>query len=434
MEITTITAFLAIGAAIFIGFFGGAIFNKYRIPDVLLLIALGMIIGPFVLDIVTADFLDGVRKYEDLLLSIALVLIIFDGGLSLDIKTVLESMKIATLITVITLALEITIVAIAAHFIFGIDLLLAFALGTIIGGTSEAVVIPIANKMRIKDQTKCMLIMESVLTDVLVIVIALSLFSIIVIGDFSLVSITTEIARKFAIGGVVGFAVGFAWLYVLQALHNKPFSYMLTVGALFLISGFVEMPQIGGSAVVASLVFGLVLGNRRFFKRWLTTFSIKTYTDEHIHHFQTEITFFVRTFFYVYIGLLFNFASFTLTQVATALGIIVIIVVVRRLTSLLAYKIGDLDREDADALFSLMPRGLASAVLATVPALLLAGTTVWNENYGPFVVNVALMVILGTTILATVLSFSTERKIERRNRQAVRMTLKNGGSVIQSAE
>ena len=144
--------------------------------------------------------------------------------------------------------------------------------------------------------------------------------------------------------------------------------------------------------------------------------------------------FFVRTFFYVYLGLLFNFASFTLTQVATALGIIVIIVVVRRLTSLLAYKIGDLDREDADALFSLMPRGLASAVLATVPALLLAGTTVWNEDYGPFVVNVALMVILGTTILATVLSFSTERKIERRNRQAVRMTLKNGGSVIQSAE
>jgi len=434
METTTITAFLAIGAAIFIGFFGGVIFTKYRIPDVLLLIALGMIIGPYVLDVVTTDFLVGVQQYQDFLLSIALVLIIFDGGLSLDIRTVMDSMKIATFITVITLVAEITLVAIAAHLVFKIDLLLALALGTIVGGTSEAVVIPIANKMRIRDQTKCMLIMESVLTDVLVIVVALALMSLIVIGDFDALAVTSQIIGKFLIGGLVGFAVGFAWLYVLQALHNKPFSYMLTVGALFVIAGFVEMPWIGGSAVVASLVFGLVLGNRRFFKRWLTSFSIKTYTDDHIHHFQTEISFFVRTFFYVYLGLMFDFVSFTATQVATAVGIIVIIIVVRRLTSLLAYRIGDLDREDADALFSMMPRGLASAVLATVPPLMLAGTAVWSDEFGPFVVNVVLMVILGTTILATVLSFITERKIDRRNRETIRMTLKNGGSVSRSAE
>lgn len=434
METTTITALLAIGSAIFIGFFGGLIFNKYRIPDVLLLIALGMIIGPDILGVVTTDFMNGVHQYQDLLLSIALVLIIFDGGLSLDIRTVMESMKIATFITVVTLLAEISIVAVVAHFVFQIDLLLALALATIIGGTSEAVVIPIANKMRIRDQTKCMLIMESVLTDVLVIVLALTFMSLIVIGDFDAWAVTRQIVGKFLIGGVVGFAVGFAWLYVLQSLHNKPFSYMLTVGALFLISGFVELSQIGGSAVVASLVFGLVLGNKRFFKRWLTSFSLNSYTDEHIHHFQTEMTFFVRTFFYVYIGLMFDFGSFTATEMATAVGIIVIIVVVRRLTSLLAYKIGDLDEGDADALFSLMPRGLASAVLATVPPLMLAGTAVWNAEYGPFVLNVVLIVILGTTILATILSFVTERRIDRRNRERIRMTLKNGGSVGQSSE
>jgi len=434
METTTITALLAIGSAIFIGFFGGLIFNKYRIPDVLLLIALGMIIGPDILGIVTTDFLSGVYRYQDLLLSVALVLIIFDGGLSLNIRTVMESMKIATFITVVTLLAEISIVAVVAHFVFQIDLLLALALATIIGGTSEAVVIPIANKMRIRDQTKCMLIMESVLTDVLVIVLALTFMSLIVIGDFDAWAVTRQIVGKFLIGGVVGFAVGFAWLYVLQSLHNKPFSYMLTVGALFLISGFVELPQIGGSAVVAALVFGLVLGNKRFFKRWLTSFSLNSYTDEHIHHFQTEITFFVRTFFYVYIGLMFDFGSFTATEMVTAVGIIVIIVVVRRLTSLLAYKIGDMEEGDADALFSLMPRGLAAAVLATVPPLMLAGTAVWSAEYGPFVLNVVLIVILGTTILAAILSFVTERRIDRRNRERIRMTLKNGGSVSQSSE
>ncbi|MGB2825392.1 MAG: hypothetical protein WBC49_01990, partial [Thermoplasmata archaeon] len=65
MDQGTITAFLAIGSIIFIGFFGNAIFNKFRIPDVLILVLLGMIIGPDLLGthfgLVTADVLDSIN-------------------------------------------------------------------------------------------------------------------------------------------------------------------------------------------------------------------------------------------------------------------------------------------------------------------------------------------------------------------------------------
>jgi len=427
LELETVKAFLAIGAIIFIGFFGNLIFTRYRIPDVLLLVALGMIIGPDllggVLNLVTRDTLATIADLRDLLLTGALVLIIFDGGLNLNLRSVIESMKLATFTTVLTLVSEMLLVAVALHLVMGVDFLLALVVGSIVGGTGEAVVIPIVSKMRIRQQTKSMLVMESVITDVLVIVLAITLMSVIALGNFDAVVIARELAVKFLVGGLIGFGAGIAWLFVLQRLQKQPLSYMITVGALFLVAGFVEMPPISSSSVVAALMFGLAIGNRRFVKRWLTSVTLKLSSEEHIHEFHSEITFFVRTFFYVYLGLLFQFHTFEAVHLAVGIGIIVIIVIVRRITSLIAWKIGDLEKSDADALFSMMPRGLAAAVLATMPATLLAGTDIWMPKYDQMILNIVLIVILGTTILATILSFTTERGIDRRNRMQLRNQL-----------
>src|SRR4030065_2169371 len=99
---------------------------------------------------------------------------------------------------------------------------------------------------------------------------------------------------------------------------------MITVGALFLVAGFVEMSPIGSSSAVAALAFGLAIGNRRFVRRWLTSVTLRLSSDEHIHDFHSEISFFVRTFFYVYLGLLFRFKTFEATHLVLAVGIIAI--------------------------------------------------------------------------------------------------------------
>lgn len=424
MDPGTIKAFLAIGAIIFIGFFGNLIFARYRIPDVLLLIVLGMVLGPYalggMLHFLTHKTLDSILQFRDFLLSAALVLILFDGGLCLDVRSVIQSMRLSTFITILTLISEIFLVAILLNILLDMNFLLALVVGSIVGGTSEAVVIPIANRMRINQKTKAMLIMESVVTDVLVIVIAITLMSVIVAGDFSILAILRQLAVKFVIGGVVGFVAGIAWLFVLQRLQNQPLSYMITVGALFLVAGAVEQSPISSSSAVAALMFGLAIGNRRFVKKWLTSVTLRLSSDEHIQEFHSEISFFVRTFFYVYLGLIFEFDTFQPIHLAIGLLIIVAIVVVRRITSLIAWKIGDLERGDADALFAMMPRGLAAAVLATMPATLLAGTSIWLPKYNQMIVNIVLIVILGTTILASVLSYLTEKRVDRRNRQRLR--------------
>ena len=426
MEAQTVTAFLAVGTIIFVGFFANLIFTKYRVPDILLLIFLGVLLGPELIGgsfrLFTKDSLADVNQYRDLFLSTALVLILFDGGLCLDLRTLMKSMKLATFITVLTLLCEILLVATLLYLFLDMDIMLALVVGTIIGGTSEAVVIPIARKMRIRDETKAMLVMESVITDVLVIVIAIALMSAIVMGDVGMFFIPRELAIDFAVGGAIGFAAGFLWLFVLQKLQNQPLSYMITVAALFLVAGLAEISPIESSSAVAALMFGLAIGNRKHLKRWTTSVSLRLSSDEHIQEFHAEISFFVRTFFYVYLGLVFSFSTFDFKHLIIGLAIIGIIIVIRRGTSLLAWKIGDLDKADANALFAMMPRGLAAAVLATMPYTLLSsqGEPLWQESYAELILNVVLIVIIGTTIVASILVLWTESRIDRTNREKYR--------------
>ena len=429
MDQSTITAFLAIGSIIFIGFFGNTIFNRFKIPDVLLLIALGMIIGPEILgtrfDLVTYNVMADMDRFKDIFLSAALVIILFDGGLSLDLKTVAASMRFSVLLAVSNFILLVLAVGASLHFIMGIDFLVALTLGSIVGGTTGAVVIPIARKMRIRERTKTMLIMESVMTDVLVIVATLSLISVIKLDEFSILAVVRELSVKFLVGGIAGFAAGVGWLFVLEKLKNQPLSYMITVAALFMVAALVELGPISSSGAVAALAFGLAMGNRRFVKKRLTSLSLSTLSDEHIHYFHSEITFFVRTFFFVYLGLSFRFSTFTAEHLVVGIFVISLTVLSRRLTANIASRMGELEKSEEMAVFAMMPRGLAAAVLATLPAVQLAGLDVWSYDLGVLFLNTTLVVILGTTLLATIFSFMTEKKIDRKQRTALRDNLMN---------
>ncbi|HEX9908178.1 MAG TPA: cation:proton antiporter [Thermoplasmata archaeon] len=433
MEEATIGAILAIGAAIFIGFFGDLIFRKLRVPDVLFLIALGIVIGPEVLgkslgiDILPPP--DEMAMIQDIFLTVALAVILFDGGLNTNIKAVVQSMRLSLVMAVLTLITEITLVALVLHFVLDLDLMVSLLLGSIIGGPTSAIVIPVMSKMRVPQKTKAMLVMESVLTDVLVIVTAITIINVIQIGEVEPLMIAWNLAVKFLVGGLVGLGAGIGWLFVLQKLRDQPLSYMLTVGALFIIVAAVEISPINSSGAVAALAFGLTLGNREFVKKRMTSRTLTFPSNEHIQHFSTEITFFVRTFFFVYLGLMFSFSTFGDIHMVAGLVVISVICLSRRMTSIFVARIGDLEEDDANAVFASMPRGLAAAVLATLPATALEGMPVWEnvpawiQPVDAFFLNVVLIVIVGTTVISTILAYATERGIDKRRRIALRRRL-----------
>ena len=78
---------LAAGVVIFLGVAGEAFFKKTGIPDVAFLMILGVIIGP-VLGIIQAEAVIQVVPY---FAALALIIIMFDGGLNLDIKHIVKT-------------------------------------------------------------------------------------------------------------------------------------------------------------------------------------------------------------------------------------------------------------------------------------------------------------------------------------------------------
>lgn len=428
MDIETYKVFLLIGCVIFLGFAGSVVFQRFRVPDVLILITLGIVFGPDVtgnrFDLISSDVLEAIDEFKGFFLAIALIVILFDAGLSLDVHSVLDSMRLSAFMSVGAFLGTFITVGLVLHLIMGIDLLLSLTLGSIVGGTSGAIVIPIVSKMRIRPQTKAMLITESIVTDVLVIVVALSMLTVVMTGELELLSVTRDLASKFLIGGVVGLLGGVGWLFVLERMRNQPLCYMTTFGALVIVAGAVEMPPLNSSGAIAALAFGLAIGNRHIVKRRLSSLSLSNATNLQIQQFHSEITFFVRTFFFVYLGLFFRLSTFTEIHLVAGLLTISMIVLVRWIVSLSAWKIGDLNIEDAETVFASMPRGLAAAVLATLPPVMLATyTDVWSDEIGLLFLNTTLVVILGTTILTTVFSFATEKGIDRRQRRELRRRL-----------
>ena len=84
-SVGVLTAFLAIGGIIAIGFAAGLIFDRTRVPDLLILIFLGVLLGPvstafFGVSFVPSNVLEFLTPYFT---AVALMIILFDGGLNL---------------------------------------------------------------------------------------------------------------------------------------------------------------------------------------------------------------------------------------------------------------------------------------------------------------------------------------------------------------
>ena len=127
---------LAAGVVIFLGVAGEAFFKKTGIPDVAFLMILGVIIGP-VLGLIQPEAVIQVIPY---FAALALIIIMFDGGLNLDIKHVIKTAHFSFALAILGFILSIVMITLAAHFALGWLWLESILLGSIVGGSSSAIV------------------------------------------------------------------------------------------------------------------------------------------------------------------------------------------------------------------------------------------------------------------------------------------------------
>ena len=374
---------LAAGVVIFLGVAGEAFFKKTGIPDVAFLMIFGVIIGP-VFGIIQPEAVIEVVPY---FAALALIIIMFDGGLHLDIKHLVKTAHFSVTLAVLGFILSVVIITLAAHYALGWLWLESILLASIVGGSSSAIVFGLVRNIKISEEVKSMLSFESALTDILAMIVAFILFEAVLIGHFDIQTLQETLGRAVVVGLVLGFGVGIPWMYVSTKLGNAQHAYMLTLGILFVL--FFLANEFGESGALTALVFGLMLGNKRHLSRILKFKLPKIEADDPTHN---QLTFLVRTFFFVFVGLMASFGQIEYV----VFGILVTIVVfggrifVGKIT--LTKRFSRLDRAVTN---SMIPRGLAAAVLATYPV------TMGLSNGGAYP-QIIFFIILSSVIITTI--------------------------------
>ncbi len=378
---------LVIGIILFAGFAANLAFSRTRISQVLLLIAFGLFLG-YALGLAGTPAAASLASFTPFLGALALIILLFDAGITLDVFMLVRVLPRATAFTVAVFAITVAACASLAHFALGWDWLLGVLLGAAIGGSSSEIVMAIVSKAGgVGEYTRSLLALDSALTDDLSIITAFAAVQLLAAkGTVSLQSATSLLAAAFSIALLAGAIAGLAWLWVLKRLSKNHSTYVLTLAALFVLYGAVQ--TIGGSGGLAVLSFGLVLGNAKrvgdFFK-----FEGGYGMGERIPEFHEEVSFLTRTFFFVLLGLLINPAGITPAIAAFALALTAAIVAAR----LVGQKLFLSGQPDSRLVVMLVPRGLAAAIIAGMPAA--------RGIPAPGFTETVLVVIVATNIIAS---------------------------------
>jgi cell volume regulation protein A len=383
-EILSAPVLLLAGAVIiFLGVAGESFFKKTGIPDIAFLLILGVIIGPVLGIIPTSTVIKIVPYFA----AVALILIMFDGGLNLDIRNVMKTAHYALLLSIAGFITSVISVALVSFYGLGWGLIESVLLGVTVGGSSSVIVFGLVRRLPISDQTKSMLKLESAITDILVTITAFVLIEILVSGVLDPNLAVASFGKSVVVGSVLGLGIGIPWAYITTKLQNAQHSYMLTIGILFVIF-FVEK-SLGGEGALAPLIFGLMLGNKQLISRYLKFKVPEISLDDPAHN---QLTFLVKSFFFVFVGLLATTGRLEFIF----FGIVGVILIY--ITRIGVVKISLRNRFaafDNKVTAIMIPRGLVAAVVATIP--LTMGLP--NAEAYPQIVFV---IILSSVIITTI--------------------------------
>ncbi len=402
--------FLGLGLIIVAGYLGLAFFKKTKVSEIIILLLIGLLIGPI------SDFLGfGIIGSNEMVLfdsflpffaSLALIMILFEGGLQLNFFKTIKALpgSLAFTISVFLTNMLFTILILwlmGAANLMPFNILIAVFIAAVLGGTSSAVIIPLVKNTSAREETKTLLSLESALTDALCVITAVAVAQIFLVGSVSLDVVFSGILANFSIAAVIGFAFGLVWLNILGYLQGKSYEYLMTIAALLVVYSSVQM--LGGNGAIAALMFGIVLGNAEDITEMLKLTKRKI--DTNIISFQGEISFLVKIFFFVYLGILFKIKFLTPPVLIISGAVIITIFLSRYLISRVLTKLKPIYTLDQQLISFLSARGLAAAVLASVPI------SMGLDKVAPEIFSIAFisqlsaiifLVIFGTNILTTI--------------------------------
>jgi cell volume regulation protein A len=360
------TTLVVIAGLLLLGALGEFVFARTRVPDVVWLVAAGILAGP-VSNLVSPTLLTpGIPFFG----AIALTVILSNGAFRLRLAEVAAAAPRGILLGVLGFAFSLMAICIffwlatALGLVRAVPPLLWLMAGAIVGGTSSVIIMPTVAKGSIFAQVARMLEVESASTDALSIVVAMVIIDLLVNGVADVSRPFVALGRELGEGiglGVIAAALVVPLIPPLQRSLHAYTTFLASMLALYAITS-----SLGGSGAMAVLTSSLLLGNAAYIvPRLFPGAQAQAFTASQTSLvMQDQMSFLTKSFFFFLIGLMF---PTDLRQIALA-GVATLFLFLFRIPAVILSTRGlGLRKKGFWLLNVAMPRGLAAGVLATLP-------------------------------------------------------------------
>lgn len=269
---------LVVALALAAGVTAQTLARHLRIPGIVLLLGAGVVLGPDLLGIVTPDVLGSAL---DVLVGFAVAVILFEGGLNLDLKRIRGQAPVIRRLLSVGVVVTAGGGALAARYLLGWEWMPSLLFGTLVIVTGPTVVTPLLRRIRVTRRVETILETEGVLIDAVGAIIAVVALEIALGHSLAegAISAPTRLGVGLVVGGLGGFVVAF--------LLRVPRAVPEGLESIFTLAFAIAVYQVSNaltaeSGIMAAITAGAVIGNSgarstrgiKEFKEQLTTLMI----------------------------------------------------------------------------------------------------------------------------------------------------------------
>lgn len=237
--------------------------NRLRIPDIVLYLVGGMLLGPSVFGWLAVPANSAINQF---ILIFGAAIILFDGGLATKLK-ILQRVWL-TVALLVTAGVLVTALAVAGTVsaLMGVSFVSALLVGSVIASTDPAALIPIFRKVKIKPQLAQTVVSESAFNDAVGAMLVSVVAGVAAGGAFSIGGALGGFLRLAGLGLVVGAVLGLLAAFLLgQRSRHVVRDYEAVTAIALVVSAYVLSEAVGGSGFMAVFTAGLMVGNAPIF-------------------------------------------------------------------------------------------------------------------------------------------------------------------------
>jgi cell volume regulation protein A len=314
---------LVFGIILGIGTFSGLLARLVRVPDVVVFLLVGMLIGPGMLGFVDikAD-----STINQLILIFGSSYILFDGGASIKLKVLKEVWITLLVIATIGVLITAAITGLAAYYFLGVPMIVALLLGATLASTDPATLVPVFKQIRIKERVAQTVMSESAFNDAMGAIVTFTVLGVAMgSGEFSAGDALGGLLKQSIIGIVIGSVLGYlSAVLISHVKYNFLQDFAPAVTLMAVIGAYMTADGLQASGFMAVFVFGIMMGN---------VDSLGFKQSEHESHqledFVMTTAFIMRLFIFILLGTQVDFGLMN-QYLWAGVGVVVVFMLVAR--------------------------------------------------------------------------------------------------------